>query len=467
MAAAGLCSSANAEQEHDHKHPPSQPSPGLVEHPHDHHANHDHKDDTDDHQSDGLFGIKSTALDWSHGEDVNMGGIFFPELFFQGIFGDSSADPASLAVGHHDPQTQAMLQSVHFAGFLKVDDYLTGFVNYEGTTDANDKYAGVIEEAFAHLHLLDSLAIGGGQFLNSFGFQNQRHLHAWDFVDQNLVNGRMLNEGELTTRGGEIIIDLPTRWQSSLTLAGGGLATHDEGGHEHGHGAEIDGHQPNFDADDANFDAWVVSANYQADYGSHEHMKGTLSAAVGENGFGKLTQVYGVGHEIVWNQLQPLYDDTKNTVIGEYRGGSFGAGSIRWRTEAMLRHIDAYAGSTQNHRATHARGHGDQAKDRHQDRPRRASLDEFGFYSVVQYGLSQLTTTGLRGEWVSGIDDLGLEERWRVSPTVGMYLNNRRSVHLRLQYNYDFAESYRDEHSIWLQVSVAWGAAGDHLHHHH
>ena len=403
--------------------------------------------------------LRGVPIDFGEGAGVgaNIGGFLFPELFVQGVFGDSTADPTSLAIGDHDPNSQATLQSLHFALETEIGDYLSGFVNYDATTDADGHYSGQLEEGFLHIEALPWLSVGGGQFLNSFGFHNERHVHAWDFVDQYLVSGRMLNEGELTTQGGELIFTLPTSWESTLTIGGGGVRNHSHSD-DHGHGH--DEIEPAFEADGANFDNWVVTGNYRADYGRHENMAGSVSAAIGENGFGKITQVYGIGHEIVWNPEQPLYNDAKNTVIGKYRGGTFGTGSLRWRSELMYRNIEAYSVREDHGEDEHEADHGNQG-------PRSAALDEFGLYTQLQYGISDLTTASLRGEWVSGVDGLGLQERWRVSPSIAIYLTAARNVHLRLQYNYDHGEDFGEDHSVWLQFGFAWGTPSSHGHHHH
>jgi hypothetical protein len=409
----------------------------------------------------GLSLFHGVPIDFGEGAGVgaNIGGILFPEIFVQSVFGNSTTDPANLAIGDHDPSGEATLQSLHFALDIELGSYLSGFVNYDGTSNSDGEYSGQLEEGFIHVQALPWLSVGGGQFLNTFGFHNERHVHAWDFIDQYLVSGRMLNEGELTTQGGEVIIDLPTPWTSTLTVGGGGVRSH---GHneDHAHGV---GEEPAYEPDLANFDNWVVTGNYRADYGSHEHMAGTVSAAIGENGFGELTQVYGVGHEVTWNAEQPLYDDAKNTIIGKYRGGSFGSGSLRWRSELMYRNIEAI-GSGDHHEDEHAEDHSEHDDE---DAVGASTLDEFGFYSLLQYGISDFTTASLRGEWISGVDALGLEERWRISPAIGIYLNAARNVHLRLQYNYDHGEDFGDDHSVWLQLGFAWGAPSDHGHHRH
>ena len=66
-----------------------------------------------------------------------------------------------------------------------------------------------------------------------------------------------------------------------------------------------------------------------------------------------------------------------------------------------------------------------------------------------------------------GIEEMGLDERWRLSPALTTYLNPQRTIQARLQYNYDYSERYGSENSIWFQIGVLWsGAPRDHGHEH-
>ena len=422
------------------------------DHDHDHGSQSaaEHGDDCEceddrghDHASGGDF---DGAIDWSTGSGFGIGGFLFPELFAVGVFGDSTGEPEELAASEHDPQTSATLQSFDIGTVLGAGP-LTGFANYEATTNATGDWTGVLEEGYLKWQALDGLALKGGQFLNSFGFQNQRHIHAWDFVDQYLVNGRMLNEGELTVIGGETTISLPTPWKSTLTVGGGGIAAHGHGDGEHHHGDEA----AEFDPEGANFDAWVLTGNYRSHYGPDDRMAATASFAIGENGFGETTQVYGLGHQRVWGHRTPHN----------------GAGSLLWRTEAMLRDVEAISGGHEDEEEAGHDHHGSEEHEHGHAERRRASLDEFGAYSMLQYGLCDWANAAFRAEWVSGIDEMGLDERWRLSPALTAWMNRDRTAHARLQYNYDHGDRIGDEHSIWLQIGISWGGApGDHGHEH-
>ncbi len=379
---------------------------------------------------------------WFTGEDVSFfGGIITPSLHVVSAFGGTTAEEqADLAVNGHDPQRSATLQAFEPGLSLRAGN-LQGFATYSATTDASQVLDGALEEAFLKVvELPFDTEIRGGQFLNRFGFQNAVHNHGWMFVDQNLVNGRFLNEGELTTIGGELTWNLPVGWgPTALSLSYGGLTSHSHGeeGHEHGEEAE-------FEVDAANFNNWLASANLVSryDYNDFHQFTGTASGAWGENEFAKLTQVYGLGFQYEWREN------------GYEPGGRF----LRWRTEAMLRDIEAVSGHGHEH--GEEEHHDEEEDDEHaeeEEASETGTFDEFGFYTAVIYGWNDRLETGLRADWVSGIDEFGLESRWRLSPSATWHLDSRNQSHFRLQYNYDHTDTF-DEHSVWAQFQFSWGS---------
>ena len=70
------------------------------------------------------------------------------------------------------------------------------------------------------------------------------------------------------------------------------------------------------------------------------------------------------------------------------------------------------------------------------------SLDEFGLYSSVIYGIDDRIEAGLRAGWVSGISEAGLDDRIRLSPSLTWYANEARTVQARLQYNWDHSDDF-------------------------
>lgn len=388
--------------------------------------------------------VSSNFFDAISGADANIGGFLFPHLHAFGAFGASSGNQAELASGHHDPQRNATLQSLEPGLSLRAG-MLQGFVGGLGTTDDEGHFDFDLEEGF--LKLVDlpfGLEARGGQYLNRFGFQNAVHNHGWMFVDQNLVNGRFLNEGELMTLGGELSWNVPLDFfQASVFSASVGKArTHDHGDHGHHHH-----HEAEFEAEGAEFNDLLVSANWvsQYDFDDMNRLTGVVSGAWGDNEFGRTSQVYGVGLEYLWRES----------------GYNPGGNSFRWRTEAMIRSVGAVGGHDDDddhhgHHGHHDEDHDDD--DDHDHHEERERFDEFGIATMLVYGIDDRVEAGLRGEWVSGIAGMGLDERWRLSPMVTWYANQARTLQARLQYNWDYSNDFGSENSVWLQIGFNWGS---------
>lgn len=391
------------------------------------------------------------ATDWLPGGNANLGGFLFPHLHAFGAFGGTTGTPSELATNPHDPQREATLQALHPGVSLRAG-MLQGFATANGYTDASGHFDFVLEEGF--LKLVDlplGLQVRGGQFFNRFGFQNSIHNHGWMFVDQNLANGRFLNEGEMATLGGEVSWKVPLDFlrASAISVSVGGLPSH---GHEEG---PEPGEEPEFEAEGANFTDQLVTATWvnQYDIDDMNRFTGLVSGAWGDNEFGRRTQVYGLGFEYLWRE----------------NGYGAGGNSLRWRTEWMIRDVQAVSGHLHGEEAEdpdHEAGHGHEEgpepgeRQGHGEEVRRlASFDELGLYSMLVYGINDRLETGLRADWVSGIDAMGLDDRWRLSPMVTWFANEARTLQARLQYNWDHSDAFGSESSIWFQVGLNWGGS--------
>jgi len=403
------------------------------------------------------------------GEEANIGGFIFPHFHAFGVFGDSTADPADLAVNVHDPNNQATLQALEVGTSVRAG-MIQGFANAVGVTTASGDFDFQLEEGFAKVVDLPlGLSVRGGQFFNRFGFQNSVHNHGWMFVDQNLVNGRFLNEGEMITQGGEVSWKVPLKMMQASVISAsvGGAPAHGHGEEDHGHGH---GEESEFEGEGANFNGTLVNASWvnQYDINDMNRMTGIFSGAWGQNDFGRNTQVYGIGFEYLWRE----------------NGYSAGGNSLRWRTEAMIRGIDAVSGHLhgeeeeehhddehdhheEEHHDEHHHDedhhdeddhHDDEEEEHHDDEERRFdSFDEFGIYSMLVYGINDRLETGVRAGWVGGVSEMGLDDRFRLSPMVTWYANEKRTLQTRIQYNWDHSNDFGDEHSIWFQIGFNWG----------
>ena len=71
-----------------------------------------------------------------------------------------------------------------------IDPYLRGYLNLAFVDEETE-----IEEAwFQSLQLGHGLTVKGGRFLSGIGYQNEKHPHAWDFADNNLVYEALFGE---------------------------------------------------------------------------------------------------------------------------------------------------------------------------------------------------------------------------------------------------------------------------------
>jgi hypothetical protein len=348
------------------------------------------------------------------GENMNIGGFIFPELFVIGTGGifEPGRSPGTLGTTEHDPQNEATIQVIETHLELELNDFLTGAV-YAAAFQGADDWEAALEEAYLHYHLSDHLLVGGGQFLNTFGFQSDRHVHAWDFVNQNLINSRFLNEGELITQGGEAIFHLPNH--GVLTVGGGGVRSH-----EHEHDDEDGDHH--LEAENAQFNDWVFSLDYKFQLPIDDSLTFSSSLVTGENGFGLDTFTYGFGFEKIWNAHEE----------------GFGADSLMLRSEFIGRSIDA--------------------KD---ENGIRSDHEDHGFSTSFHYGLGDHATLSLRHDWVSEVEALELEDHHRISPAITGFLDSGRRIKGRLQYDYNQKDSLGEEHVGWLQFQIQWGGRSE------
>lgn len=400
---------------------------------------------------------KVDAMDWYTGMDVSLGGIFFPHIHVDTAIGTSTGDPGSLQLGHHDPNQKGLTwQNIEFGLSGRFNEYFEAFGTYAASVDSDGHWVGVYEEWFGKIQNipggpLGSFELRGGRIYNRFGIQNTYHPHGFEWADQYLVNARLLGEDSLTIIGADITWKLPTAWLSQLDVAIGVAPDHHDHGHSHG-GREVRGAQ--FAAEGALFDDVMTVANWTNvwNYNDFHQYRAGVSGAWGKNESGRYTQVYGVHTEYQWRQN------------GFEPGGRY----LRWRTEAMYRrwgatgdahddHDDDHHGHHDDHDG-HDDDHVDDHDDDHGNEVARRSFEDFGIYSSLLYGFSSQFELGLRAEYVTGARAAGLDNRFRVSPGATYYLNEARTVKVRLQYNFDQSNEFGADHSVWAQVGFNWGA---------
>ena len=83
--------------------------------------------------------LKPGERDWVTGTGVSLGGVLFPHFHFESIYGGSTADPETLAVGHHDPDRQGLtISNIDFGASLRTGQHLEAFVAYAAKVDLDD-----------------------------------------------------------------------------------------------------------------------------------------------------------------------------------------------------------------------------------------------------------------------------------------------------------------------------------------
>ncbi len=370
-------------------------------------------------------------VSWLTGEGVNAGGFLFPSLYVSGTGGafEPGAKAEDFSSSEHDPQNDWGVQAVELHLDLNFNEEVTGMISGFAQQGEGHAWGATLEEAYLYWHLNDTLSIGGGQFLNAFGFQSDLHVHDWAFVNQNLVNSRMLNEGELVSQGGVLLVRTPS--SGLLTFALGGVRTH---AHDHGHGDEHGGHdeeahhdeEEHVEANEAGFQSWALTSDYRFRLPFDDSMTGSASLALGENGFGRNTYVYGFGLRKVWNGHDHGFG-----------GPDFCSGAVMFQSEIVGREVEAYAED------------GDALE-----------FDDYGFSNSIHYGMSDRVTVSLRHDWISAVEVAELSDRHRLSAALTAFVDPEQRVRARVQYDYNEDVTIGSEHVAWFQIQLQWGGTG-------
>src|SRR6266545_419428 len=170
--------------------------------------------------------ISSTGAGASLTQPITIGGggKNYMNISFDGLFAlaySSAPDLYNIEVGDHDPQQRGFnARNIELALDGAVDPYFEGFANIVFKLDNDNETEVEVEEAFMQTtNLPFNLQLKGGQFFAAFGRLNPVHPHAWDFVDDSLVNGLFLGPDGLRGVGAQLSWTLPTPWYSQLILA--------------------------------------------------------------------------------------------------------------------------------------------------------------------------------------------------------------------------------------------------------
>jgi len=382
---------------------------------------------------------------WSPTQPITLlsGARGYLNLSFDALmdFGWSTTpDVTAIERGDHDPLQRGFTlpnEEIFLDG--AVDPYFKGVADIVFKLDQDNATEVELEEVYLTTSSLPwNLQAKAGQFFSEFGRINQQHPHAWDFVDQPLVIGRMFGPEGLRNPGARLSWLVPTPFYSELFLTA-----------QNSHGDTAFSFR---NTEDALFGRTPVDRpvrnpgdllyvpRYVASYDltDSQTIVAGVSGAFGPNASATDTRTQIYGADLYWKWKPP------------WQSGGFPF--LSWQTEALGRRYEAGAGLLERAgMATVALP--------------RETLFDWGVYSQLLYGFRPRWVAGLRGDWVSGdrgtfSPDENRADRFRISPDLTFYPTEFSK--LRLQYNYDHGQLRGDDSSLWMQVEFLLGSHAAH-----
>ncbi len=382
---------------------------------------------------------------WSPAQPITLlsGAKAYLNISFDALmdFGWSTTpNVTTLQRGDHDPLQRGFTlpnEEIFLDG--AVDPYFKGVADLVFKLDKDNATDVELEEVYLTTTSLPwNLQAKAGQFFSEFGRLNQQHPHAWDFVDQPLVIGRMFGPEGLRNPGARLSWLVPTPFYSELFLA----AQNSQGDTAFSFRNTADvlfGRTPR-DRNVQSAGDLLYVPRYVAsfDLTDSQTLVAGLSGAFGPNASGDDTQTQIYGGDLYWKWKPP------------WQAGGFPF--VAWQTEALGRRYEAGAGRVERPGLPTVM------------LPRETLLD-YGFYSQVLYGFTQRWVAGMRVDWVGGDSaafrpDENRAERFRFSPDVTFYPTEFSK--LRLQYNYDRGHLHGADSSVWMQVEFLLGSHAAH-----
>lgn len=383
----------------------------------------------------------ASSQPWSPAQPITLlsGSKSYLNISFDALmdFGWSTTpDVTAIETGDHDPLQRGFTlpnEEIFLDG--AVDPYFKGVADLVFKLDKDNATDVELEEVYLTTTSLPwNLQAKAGQFFSEFGRINQQHPHAWDFVDQPLVIGRMFGPEGLRNPGARLSWLLPTPFYSEFFLA----AQNSNGDTAFSFRNTADTFfgrmpvdRPVSNPGDLLYVPRLVASFEPTD---SQTIVAGLSGAFGPNASGTDTNTQIYGGDLYW-KWKPAW-----------QAGGFPF--VAWQTELLGRRFEAGPVS-----GTHPLP--------------SQTLSDWGFYSQLLYGFTQRWVAGMRVDWVSN-DDKGLPpadsigSRFRWSPNLTFYPTEFSK--LRLQYNYDHGQDLPNgnDSSVWLQVEFLLGSHAAH-----
>lgn len=364
---------------------------------------------------------------------------------------------SELKGGGHDPKKRGFtLQQAELSLAGAIDPWLTGKAHIVALLDAEDGESIVeLEEAYLQTQQLPAgLQLRAGTYLTEFGRINPTHPHAWDWMDQPVVNTRFFGGDGVRGPGARVSWLTPTSQYGELTFgvqnANGETMTsflaNEEVYAEQPVGGRLFQEREVRSFADL---VWSARAATSFDLADTTSLGLGGSALFGPNATGGDTDtvIWGVDFMLRWRPV-------KNE-----RGWPF----VKVQGEFMMRNFEAGEQIDDSDPLNPVTVPGDTLRDR-------------GAYVQAIWGFSTGWAAGVRCDWATGSGD-GYDataqamtsrdsdpfrtDRIRVSPM--LVFQPSEFSRIRLQYDWDDSDHLdADVHSIWLGFEVLLGTHPPH-----
>jgi hypothetical protein len=387
------------------------------------------------------------------GATLKLLDIAFDLLAAAGTSTASEEAMRELEAGGHDPKNRGFtLQNAELTFSGVVDPYFRGDANIVLQIDQTGATTIELEEAYlTTLELPWNLQIKAGQFFNAFGRLNATHPHTWDFVDQPVINSRVLGTDGYRAPGAQLSWLTPLPFFAEVT----GSVQNGQGDtapYFRGVPGDVVAGRTLIDRPVRSLADMVYLIRIKTSFDPTEEITIVpgISALFGPNAtdLNNQTQVYGADFYLKW---KPLAND---------QGWPF----VAWQTEAMLRRYQAASVTTA----------GGAVLD-----PER-TLGDYGAYSQMVWGFSRPWVMGIRYDYAFGERDSFSDgsydskrdslrdKRQRASVSLTYYPSEFSKV--RIQYNYDRStfldlppfSGPADASSVFMQFEILFGAHAAH-----
>jgi hypothetical protein len=356
----------------------------------------------------------------------------------------SNENVRSLQTGDHDPRVRGLtISQGEMTLDAVVDPYFKGFANIVHKLDEEGETGVELEEMyFLTTSLPWNLQLKGGQFLTDFGRQNAQHPHAWAFVDQPLVIGRMFGGEGMRGQGVRLSWLLPTPFYTEAMLTVQNATGGTMFSFLNPESAEIQGGQPfTREIAGASDFVYVPRVTGEIDPTDNTSLLWGVSAASGPNNGGGNTRSVLYGGDLYW----------------KWKSSRAAAGFpfVSLQSEFIARRY----GTDQR-----------QLVDDPATLLPDETLKDMGGYVEALWGIKPRLVVGMRAERVtadaspvSTVVGAQRVNRTRLSPNLTWYPTEFSRV--RFQYNHDdrngFTPRARDN-SLWLQFEFIMGAHAAH-----